>query len=141
MRRFTTFVAVCALTALSACGNDTGVGPGTPLVFQTPSPVVSTAGVIGTRTRSVSFVDEFGSTRTTETTWSFNADGTATRTIVVRNSAAGATDRTESTARWQIQGDQLAIDFVTPIAGRVTMTFTRVGDSLVLGGDTFLRLL
>lgn len=141
MRRFVSWSAVFAFVALSACGNDTGVGPGAPLVFQTPSPVLSTSGVVGTWVRSVSFVDEFGATRTTETTWVFKADGTATRTIIVRNSAAGSTDRTESTGRWQVLGDQLAIDFQTPITGRVTILFSRVGDSLILGGETFLRAL
>ena len=141
MRRFVSCAAVLALTALSACGNDTGVGPGAPLVFQTPSPTTTTSGVVGTWIRSVSVVDEFGATKTTETTWIFNSDGSATRTIIVRNSAAGPTQTTESTARWQVQGDQLALDFLTPISGRVTIIFTRVGDSLILGGETFLRAL
>ena len=136
MRRFVACAA--AVLALSACGNDTGVGPGAPLVFQTPSPTTSTAGVVGTWTRSFSFVDEFGATKTTETTWVFNSDGTATRTIVVRSSAAGPTTTTESTARWQVQADQVALDFLTPVTGRVTLQFTRIGDSLVLGGETFL---
>ncbi|MGH7696228.1 MAG: hypothetical protein ACRENH_14680 [Gemmatimonadaceae bacterium] len=141
MRRFVSCAAILALTALSACGNDTGVGPGIPLVFQTPSPTTSTAGVVGTWTRSVSFVDEFGATKTTETTWVFNADGSATRTITVRSSASGPNTTTESTARWQVQGDQVAIDFVTPSPARVTLQFSRVGDSLILGGETFLRAL
>lgn len=138
MRRFVSCVA--AVLALSGCGRDTGVGPGSPLVFQTPSPTTSTAGVVGTWTRSVSFVDEFGATKTTGTTWVFNGDGSATRTIVVRSSAAGQPTTTESTARWQVQADQLALDFVTPITGRVTLQFSRVGDALILGGETFLRV-
>ncbi len=141
MRRFVSCAVVLGLSTLSACGNDAGVGPGAPLVFQTPSPVVSTSGVVGTWTRSVSFVDEFGATKTTETTWVFNADGSATRTITVRSSAAGPTTTTESTARWQVQADQVAIDFVTPSPARVTLQFSRVGDSLILGGETFLRAL
>jgi hypothetical protein len=140
MRRLVSCAIVFALTALSAC-NDNGVGPGAPLVFQTPSPTTSTAGVVGTWTRSVSFVDEFGATKTTETTWVFSADGSATRTVTVRSSAAGPATTTESTARWQVQGDQVAIDFVTPNAARVTLQFSRVGDSLILGGETFLRAL
>ncbi len=138
MRRFISCAAVFALTALGAC-NDNGIGTGPPLVFQTPRGVPSTASVVGTWTRSVSVVDEFGATKTTETTWVFSGDGTATRTIIVRSSAAGTPDRTDFSARWQVQGDQLAIDFVTPITGRVTLQFSRVGDSLVLGGETFLR--
>ena len=141
MRRFVSCAAaVLALTALSACGRDTGVGPGSPLVFQTPSPTTSTSGVVGTWTRSVSFVDEFGATKTTGTTWVFNGDGSATRTIVVSSSASGQPTTTESTARWQVQADQLALDFVTPITGRVTLQFSRVGDALILGGETFLRV-
>lgn len=140
MRRFVSCAAVLAWTALSACG-DTGVGPGAPLVFQTPSPVASTASVVGTWTRSVSVVDEFGATKTTATTWVFSGDGTATRTIIVRSSAAGTPDRTDFSARWQVQGDQVAIDFVTPITGRITLQFSRVGESLILGGETFLRAL
>lgn len=138
MRRFVS--CAVAVIALSACGRDTGVGPGAPLVFQTPSATTSTAGVVGTWTRSVSFVDEFGATRTTATTWVFNGDGSATRTIVVSSTAAGAPTTTESTARWQVQADQLALDFVTPITGRVTLQFSRVGDALILGGETFLRV-
>ncbi len=141
MRRCVSCFVVLALALLGACGRDAGVGPGAPLVFQTPSPTTSTSGVVGTWTRSVSFVDEFGATKTTETTWVFNADGSATRTISVRSSAAGPTTTTESTARWQVQADQVAIDFVTPNPARVTLQFSRVGDSLILGGETFLRAL
>lgn len=138
MRRFTFCSSVLAVALLSACGNDAGVGPGAPLVFQTPSPVTSTSGVVGTWTRSVSFVDAFRTTRTTETTWVFNADGSVTRTIITRNSATSASDRTDTTGRWQVQGDQLLIDFVTPFTGRVTLQFVRTGDTLILAGETFL---
>jgi hypothetical protein len=127
--------------ALGGCEADGGIaGPlrGTPFRFGGPSAAVDTA-VVGSWTRTVSAIDENGAATSIETTWTFNADGSATRSTVTRNDLGGQVDRQEAFARWSIQGDQVVIDFTAPFSQRVQLPFQRTGDNLTLGGLSFLR--
>ncbi|MEW5914880.1 MAG: hypothetical protein AB1762_00675 [Gemmatimonadota bacterium] len=131
------------ILALGACEADGGIaGPlrGDPPVFGGRGAVVDTI-VVGSWSRTVSSIDNTGFPRSVETIWTFNTDGSATRSNVTRNEVVGIVDRQEAFARWTIQADQIVIDFTAPFSQRVQLPFQRNGDNLTLGGLTFLRLL
>ncbi|MGQ0537895.1 MAG: lipocalin family protein [Gemmatimonadaceae bacterium] len=130
----------CALVALLAtgCGRDVGVTGPQPFRFGGPLPTNTL--IVGTWQRSVVTFDEFGSPQSSDVTWVFNADGSAVRTTVLRNVAGGIADRRDAFARWQLQGNQVIIDFTAPFSGRIQLEFRREGDRLILGGETFVRV-
>ncbi|MGQ0641828.1 MAG: hypothetical protein ACT4P6_13850 [Gemmatimonadaceae bacterium] len=144
MRRFRIFsLAVLGLAALGACEADGGIaGPnrGAPFVFGGPSATVADTAVVGTWSRSVNSIDAAGNVRIIETVWTFNADGSALRSTIIRDALGGVLDRQDALARWTVRADQLLVDFTAPITGRVPMPFQRQGETLILSGQTFVRL-
>jgi hypothetical protein len=134
--------AVLAIAALGGCEADGGLaGPnrGAPFVFGGPSAAIVDTVVVGSWTRTVSSIDETGSVRLTETVWAFNSDGSATRTTTIRDGIGAIIDQQQALARWTVQGDQLVIDFSAPFTGRIPFPFVRQGETLILGGQTFIR--
>ena len=141
MRRFVGWFGAVALLVLGACDQSGGIaGPEAPFRFGVPSDSSAGTVVVGTWTRSISFVDSLGIPRTTETTWVFNANGSATRSIVTRGFLDAVVNRQDATASWEVQGDSLVIDFTAPFTSRVQLAVQREGDRLILGGQTFLRV-
>jgi hypothetical protein len=141
MRRLAVLSAVLApltLAALGGCEADGGIaGPErVPFRFGGPSASVNDTIVVGTWSRNVSFIDEFGVPRSSETVWTFNADGTAIRSTITRNLLDGIEEQVDAFARWTIQGDQIVIDFTAPFTGRVQLAFQRQGQQLTLGGQS-----
>jgi hypothetical protein len=135
-------VALLGLAALGACEADGGLaGPnrGAPFVFGGASASVVDTAVLGSWSRVVASIDDLGVPRSIETVWTFNADGSATRSTTLRDALGGIVDRQEAFARWSIQADQILVDFSAPFTGRVPFQFQRQGDTLILGGLTFLR--
>ena len=143
MRNVLSVGTLCALMLFTACDNDVGIaGPGEPFRFGGPgsgtSGTINTA-VVGTWSRTVVFVDERGIPRENETTWAFNQDGTAVRTIISRNVAAGISERQDALANWQVVNNEIVVDWLAPFTGRLRLAFIREGDQLVLAGQTFFR--
>ena len=142
MRRFVGWCGALTLVALGACDSPGRLtAPEAPFRFGVPSSTTPASLVVGTWARSEVFLDTLGIPRTQETTWMFNADGTATRTIVTRSSLDPIVDRQDASALWELQGEEILIDFTAPFTGQLQLTFERLGDRLILGGQTFLRAL
>lgn len=95
--------------------------------------------LVGTWRRAVFFVDDFGISRASETTWRFAADGSASRTLVTRNLMLGVADVFLAAGRWRTAGNQLVIDLETPSPVQLQFTTRVVGDQLELSGELFLR--
>ncbi|HEU4631258.1 MAG TPA: hypothetical protein VFS08_16015 [Gemmatimonadaceae bacterium] len=97
--------------------------------------------VVGTWNRTLVAVDETGDVTTSETTWTFAADGRATRRIVTSSLSLGLADQTLATGRWTTEGDELVVRFDPPTGGELRLPFqVRVqldGTLLVLGGQLF----
>lgn len=136
-RSFFPLVLGCALLACDPGAGTTG--PGEPFRFAVPGTSTTNVAITGTWSRSVTFFDELGVPQSSETVWRFNADGSAIRSIFIRDALNGIVDRQDAFARWEVQGTQLVIDFTAPFAGRLQLTFVREGETLILGGQTFVR--
>jgi hypothetical protein len=143
MRRVTVFsLAVVGLAALGGCESDGGIaGPnrGSPFVFGGPAASLADTALVGAWSLTVTSIDETGAARSVETAWTFNSDGSARRTTTTRDAIGGIIDRQEALARWTADATQVVLDFTVPFSQRVTLPFVRQGESLVLGGQTFVR--
>ena len=96
--------------------------------------------ITGTWQRTLVFFDEFGFLHSSETTWTFAADGTAERTVVTTNVTLGASDTTFTQARWRVEGTQVIIDFTAPTPGTITLEFFLQGTMLFLAGQEYERV-
>jgi hypothetical protein len=138
MRR--SLIPLVFTVALVACDPDAGTtGPEKPFRFAVPGTATTSVAITGTWSRSVTFLDELGVPQSSETVWRFNADGSAIRSILLRDARNGIVERQDAFARWEVQGTQLVIDFTAPFTGRLQLTFVREGETLILGGQTFVR--
>ena len=99
-----------------------------------------TQAVVGVWRRSVFFLDDFGYSRLSETTFRLDSDGAATRVQVARNYTLGLADVLVATGRWQLNGQTLHFDFFTPSPFQLDLTARVTGDALDLAGQLFLRV-
>lgn len=96
--------------------------------------------LVGRWSNTVLITTPTGDVQSSQTIWSFRADGTADRTVITRSVAAGVADTVVSSARWATSGARVTITFDTPGSGTVTFDFSVSGDTLTLGGQTFTRI-
>lgn len=85
-----------------------------------------------------------GAARTSETTWDFRADGTATRTLVTTNVTDGLVEVLVWNARWRQLGTEVEITYTSPVRGTVRFRWSieRGGsnDVLYLDDTWFQRI-
>lgn len=137
-RGLTLALLVAALAACEASGPFRPVDRGTADVDGGADPVSSE--LVGTWVHRFVFLDEFGFVHSTETTWEFDAAGTAVRTIVTTNQTLGISDVTITTARWRVENTSLIIEFLSPDTGEITLDFVFSDGNLILAGQTFTRV-
>jgi hypothetical protein len=100
----------------------------------------ASAALAGTWSRRLLFLDDNGFANGTETTWGFNADGTATRVTVTANFTLGLSDTQIATATWRVEGTVVRIEWLTPVQGSVALEFRVAGSQLTLAGQVFTRV-
>jgi hypothetical protein len=105
-------------------------GPGGP----------ATTTIEGTWRRTLVFFDDFGFLHSSETTWSFETGGSATRTVVTTNVTLGASDTSLTTARWRVEGSSVVIDFTAPSPGTITLEVRIQDGTLFLAGQEYERV-
>jgi hypothetical protein len=130
-----------ALVLFTACDGPGIAGPDNPRIARAGTSNSPSASVVGTWRRTVFFLDEFNFAHSSETTFRFDANGTAVRAQVARNHTLGLVDALVSTGTWSLTGGQVVIDFVTPSVFRLTLAATVTGNELSLAGETYLRVL
>ena len=128
-----------ALAAAMACGGERSrVGvtgpPGPP-----SGPVERDAVLVGSWWRILLFTDADGTAHASETTWRFDSNGDATRTVVASNLTFGFFDTVVAGARWRTEGGDVVITFVAPDSGAVRFAYRVSADTLVLDTRAFLR--
>lgn len=99
-----------------------------------------TPAIAGTWRRTLVFIDDFGYVHSSQTTWTFDAGGGATRSIVTTNHTLDASDTSVTTARWRLDGSSLTIEFLAPSPGTIVLEARVQGASLFLAGQEYLRL-
>lgn len=128
-----------ALAAGMACGGERSrvgiTGPPAPPA----GPVERDAVLVGSWWRILLFTDEDGTAHASETTWRFESNGHATRTVVASNLTHGFFDTVEAGARWRTEGGDVVITFVAPDSGTVRFAYRVSADTLVLDTRAFLR--
>jgi hypothetical protein len=126
-------LAICA-----GCTGGRELPTGTRPIGQSGTPSAS-SGLVGTWRRILFFNDVSGAALSSETTWTFRGDGTATRVVIARNYTAGTADQLVATARWAVDGTTLVVTFVSPDPGTVRFPFQVDGSILVLAGQAYNR--
>jgi ABC-type glycerol-3-phosphate transport system substrate-binding protein len=133
---------LAAALVAAGCGGSGPVGPPgqTAAIDGSASgPGVSTS-LVGTWRNTFFFIDPVGASNASQTTWQFNADGTAVRTTVTQNFTLGVSDTTFVTARWRATANVVIIDFLSPTPGTIELLYSVQGNQLILAGQTYLRV-
>jgi hypothetical protein len=139
-------VVLLSMTAAVVTATACDVGPVQPVGFRPVgvaegggAPTTTTT-IEGTWRRTLVFFDDFGFMHSSETTWTFDAGGTAQRTVVATNVTLGAADTIVTEARWRVDGTNVVIDFTAPSPGTITLTIRVQGTTLFLAGQEYQRV-
>jgi hypothetical protein len=98
------------------------------------------AGIVGTWRRILYFLADDGSASSSETTWRFNADGTASRLSVTRNFTAGLADAQTVDARWEALTQAVRVTYLAPSSGTFEFSYRISGDTLYLASQGYVRV-
>jgi hypothetical protein len=98
------------------------------------------AGVVGTWRRILYFLADDGSASSSETTWRFNTDGTASRLSVTRNFTAGLADAQTVDARWEALTQTVRITYLPPSSGTFEFSYRISRDTLYLASQGYVRV-
>ena len=74
-----------------------------------------------------------------QTIWQFNADGTASRTVITFDITTSVSDTTISNGTWTADGSTVSITFQAPNPGTEQFTYVINGSTLLLGQTEFVR--
>lgn len=97
-------------------------------------------GLVGTWRRILYFIAADGSASSSETTWRFNADGSANRLSVTRNFTAGLADSQTVDARWEALTQSIRVTFLPPSSGTFEFTYRISADTLFLASQPYVRV-
>ena len=134
-------LSVLFLAALAACdGGRLGAPSGTIGGAAGTGGTTSASGLVGTWLRIIYFLAEDGSASSSETTWRFNADGSARRLSVTRNFTAGLADAQTVDARWEALTQTVRITYLPPSSGTFEFTYRVSRDTLYLASQAYARV-
>jgi len=100
----------------------------------------ASSSLVGTWRRILYFLADDGSASSSETTWRFNADGTASRLSVTRNYTAGLADAQTVDAKWQALTQTVRITYLPPSSGTFEFSYRVTRDTLYLGSQAYARI-
>jgi hypothetical protein len=98
------------------------------------------SGLVGTWRRILYFIADDGSASSSETTWRFNADGSASRVSVTRNFTAGLADVQTADARWEALTQTVRITYLPPSTGTFEFSYRATRDTLYLASQAYGRI-
>jgi len=128
---------ILMLVALTAC--DSG-RLGAPFASSGTAGGSIAAGIVGTWKRILYFLADDGSASSSETTWRFNADGTASRQSVTRNFTAGLADAQTVDARWEALTQSIRVTYLAPSSGTFEFSYRVSRDTLYLASQGYVRV-
>jgi hypothetical protein len=100
----------------------------------------ASSGLVGTWRRILYFLADDGSASSSETTWRFNADGTASRLSVTRNYTAGLADAQTVDAQWVALTQTVRITYLPPSSGTFEFSYRVTRDTLYLASQAYARI-
>lgn len=135
----------CLTAPVAGCGGDnlTGTMGGGGLTLSSGGGSSGSVGpaLVGSWFHLVYVPDSTGSVRTSETTLTFNSDGTLTRSVVARVLSFGFADQVISTGTWRATATTVSITITaTNVGGTAATTGTPTIDSTQAGGTFGLPL-
>jgi hypothetical protein len=134
-------LAVLLLLAIAACDSGRlGAPLGTFGGATGTAGAAAASGLVGTWRRILYFLDASGSASSSETTWRFNADGTANRLSVTRNYTAGLADSQTVDARWEALTQSVRITYLPPSSGTFEFPYRISRDTLYLASQGYVRV-
>ena len=129
------------LLAIAACDSGRlGAPVGTIGGTTGTTGAAAASGLVGTWRRILYFLDASGSASSSETTWRFNADGTAKRVSVTRNYTAGLADSQTVDARWEALTQSVRITYLPPSSGTFDFSYRISRDTLYLASQGYVRV-
>ena len=134
---------IFTLVLIAACdGGRLGAPDGGTLgtVGTRTTGTIASSELVGTWRRILYFLAEDGSASSSETTWRFNADGTASRLLVTRNFTAGLADAQTVDARWEPLVQTVRITYLPPSSGTFEFSYRVNGDTLYLASQAYARI-
>ena len=133
-------LGLAAAAVSLALGGCDGPGIASPrrVTIATTGAGAASLSIVGNWQRIVYFVDDFGISRATETTWQFGSDGTVVRVQVARNITFGLVDVLVSAGRYRMDGSRVTIDLATPTTTQLAYEVRRTGSQLELAGQLYL---
>ncbi|HEY7896383.1 MAG TPA: lipocalin family protein [Gemmatimonadaceae bacterium] len=94
--------------------------------------------LVGTWTETI--VDTVnGDPTNQQTIWAFNANGTASLTVITFDITTSAADTTIKNGTWTADGSTVTITFQAPNTGTEEFTYVINGSTLLLGQTEFVR--
>jgi hypothetical protein len=127
---------LATVAATSGCGGGDASGVLAPhRTVQEQAGAATDSALVGQWFRLDYFTDSAG-VRTSETTWEFRGDGTATRSVVARSLSSGITSGVATDARWSTRGTTLDITLF-PAGSTGAGGASGVGPGTVVGNPPF----
>ena len=126
-------LAACDSGRLGAPLGSTNGSAGTP-------GTTSATSLVGVWRRIIYCLADDGSASSSETTWRFNANGTASRLTVTRNFTAGLADYQTLDARWEALTQTVRITYLPPSSGTFEFSYRVTRDTLYLASQGYARV-
>ena len=99
---------------------------------------------VGRWSRTIYFYDDTGDLNSSQTIWTFAADGNGARTVYARNETWGYEDAVVTLLRWSVAGSEVLVTYQAPDSGSARFSYrfepSLTGDVLWLGDIRFVRL-
>ena len=135
-------LSILFLIALAACDSGRlGAPPGSIGTTGTAGTGNTTAsGLVGTWRRIIYFLADDGSASSSETTWRFNSNGSASRLSVTRNFTAGLSDAQSVDARWEALTQSVRITYLPPSSGTFEFSYRISRDTVYLASQGYARV-
>ena len=134
------WLSLLLLVAAACDGGRLGAPAGGVLGGTGTTGANASSGLVGTWRRILYFLAEDGSASSSETTWRFNADGTASRLSVTRNYTAGLADAQTVDARWEALTQTVRITYLSPSSGTFEFSYRVNRDTLYLASQAYARI-
>ncbi len=133
-------IPLLCLLLLAACDSGRLGAPGGSTLGTGTTGSTAASSLVGTWRRILYFLSADGSASSSETTWRFNSDGTASRLSITRNYTAGLADAQTVEARWEPLVQTVRITYLPPSSGTFEFTYRITGDTLYLASQGYARV-